>query len=71
MTTQTTAPATLYSRISARSLVTIVTPRNQTLKGRAVMHGPAGWVLNTGGRYGNVAIASEANVVAVSGGRRS
>jgi hypothetical protein len=71
MTTQVTAPTTLYSRISARSLVTIVTPRNQTLKGRAVMQGPAGWVLNTGGRYGNVAIASEANVVAVSGGRRS
>jgi len=70
MTTKT-APATLYSRISAGRQVTIVTPRNQTLKGRAVMHGPAGWVLNTGGRYGNVAIASEANVVAVSGGRRS
>ncbi len=67
----TATAATLYNQITARSLVTIVTPRNQTLKGRAVMRGPAGWVLNTGGRYGNVAIASPVNVVKVSGGRRS
>jgi hypothetical protein len=34
--------------------------------GRAVMRGPAGWVLNMGGRYGTPAIASESNIVKVT-----
>lgn len=33
--------------------------------GRAVMRGPAGWVLNMGGQYGTPGIASEDNLVAV------
>lgn len=35
--------------------------------GRAVILGPAGWVLNMGGRYGTPAIATPENVVAVGG----
>lgn len=37
------------------------TPRT----GRAVMRGPAGWVLNMGGRYGTPRVATESNVVKV------
>jgi hypothetical protein len=38
--------------------------------GRAVMRGPAGWVLNLGGKYGTPGIASESNLIAVNGGRK-
>lgn len=33
--------------------------------GRAVMRGPAGWVLNMGGRHGTPGIASAENIVRV------
>lgn len=38
--------------------------------GRAVMLGPAGWVLNMGGPYGTPGIASEENTVRVRKPRR-
>jgi hypothetical protein len=38
--------------------------------GRAVMPGPAGWVLNMGGRYGTPGVATDENTVAVKGGKR-
>jgi hypothetical protein len=59
---------TLYERIKPGSRVTIVNRFGQRKAGRAVMRGPAGWVLNMGGRYGTPDIASPANVVKVSGG---
>lgn len=34
--------------------------------GRAVMLGPAGWVLNMGGRFGTPGIATNDNIVKVS-----
>ena len=59
--------------ISAGDRVTILVPcgcgrngveyRPQT--GRAVMRGPAGWVLNMGGPYGTPAIASAENIVSI------
>jgi hypothetical protein len=36
-----------------------------------MMKGPAGWVLNLGGRYGTPALADEDNVVKVSKSRRN
>lgn len=33
--------------------------------GTAVMRGPAGWVLNMGGRYGTPGIASDSNTLRV------
>lgn len=36
--------------------------------GRAVMKGPAGWVLNLGGKYGTPGIATEENIVLVKKG---
>jgi hypothetical protein len=43
--------------------VTIITPHGNQLVGRAVMRGPAGWVMNGGGPYGTPYIASETNIV--------
>lgn len=37
--------------------------------GRAVMRGPAGWVLNMGGKHGIPAIADERNIVLVTRGK--
>lgn len=44
--------------------VTIVI-RGEEHRGRAVMRGPHGWVLNLGGRYGTPGTASEANTLRV------
>jgi hypothetical protein len=49
--------------------VTIVNRFGQKSTGRAVMLGPAGWVLNMGGRYGTPAIANEENITKVSKAR--
>jgi hypothetical protein len=59
--------AALYATIRPNTRVTIRTPHGQTRQGRAVMRGPAGWVLNLGGRYGTPGIACEQNLVAVGG----
>jgi len=55
----------LFNKIRARSMVTIITPQGIKIKGRAVMKGSYGWVLNLGGRHGTPAIASEENIIAV------
>jgi len=45
--------------------VTIISPNGQKRSGKAVMKGPAGWVLNLGGRYGTPGIATDKNTIAV------
>ncbi len=45
--------------------VTIVNRFGQESTGRAVMPGPAGWVLNMGGPHGTPGIATSENVVRV------
>lgn len=70
-------PAELLATIRPGARVTILVPngigRNgiefKRLTGRAVMPGPSGWVLNMGGRYGTPGIASEENILKVTGGR--
>jgi hypothetical protein len=57
----------LFASIKVGSRVTIRTPYGQVRTGRAVMRGPAGWVLNLGGRYGTPGIADERNVIQVKG----
>lgn len=54
-----------FHYIRAGSRVTIVTPQGQERTGRAVMRGPAGWVLNLGGAHGTPGIATPANTVKV------
>lgn len=56
----------LFSLITPRARVTIVDRFGQQHTGRAVMRGPAGWVLNMGGPHGRPGIASDENVVKVS-----
>lgn len=62
-------PENLLSRIKAGMQITILTtPLNPAVPhtrvtGRAVMRGPAGWVINTGGEHGTPAIADEENIV--------
>ena len=64
------APKTLIDCIRSGDRVTIVDRFNKQHTGRAVMRGPAGWVLNMGGRYGTPGIATEENTVNVSPARR-
>lgn len=45
--------------------VTIVDRFGKNHTGRATLLGPAGWVLNMGGRHGTPAIANEKNIVKV------
>ena len=55
----------LYDSIRNGDLVSIETRHGNILKGRAVMLGPGGWVLNLGGAHGTPGIANRENVVAV------
>ena len=60
-------------QIRAGDRVTILVPSGQGMHGqeyaertgRAVMRGPAGWVLNMGGRHGTPGIASDDNIVKI------
>jgi hypothetical protein len=61
---------TEFAKIKPGSRVTIVTRLGQQRTGRAVMRGPAGWVLNMGGRHGTPAIADERNTVKATAPRR-
>ena len=55
----------LIDAIRPGDQVMIVNRFGQTSTGRAVMLGPAGWVLNMGGPHGTAAIATADNVVKV------
>lgn len=61
----------LFGSIKPGVQVAIVTPHGNLLQGRPVMRGPAGWVLNLGGPHGTPGIASEENVVWVSGASKT
>lgn len=60
----------LVDAIRARDRVTIVDRFGKERTGTAVMRGPAGWVLNMGGRYGTPAVATEENTTRVKPARR-
>jgi len=59
------ATGNLLKSIHAGDRVTIRMYRGGQKTGRAVMRGPAGWVLNMGGRHGTPDIADERNIVKV------
>lgn len=63
------APRDLFDSITPSSRVTILTPQGHRVTGRVVMRGPAGWVLNLGGRHGRPGLATRENVVEVRQGR--
>lgn len=78
-------PQSLIDSVRAGDRVTILSPNGigrdgveyRERTGRAVMRGPAGWVLNMGGRYGTPAVATTSNITKVvksgrkTAGRRS
>ena len=51
----------MYQEIKFGDTVYFSTPHSQTLKGKAVMKGTYGWVLNCGGRYGTPKVVTEKN----------
>ena len=61
----TLTEADQFNMISHGDRVTIVDRFGKNHTGRATLLGPAGWVLNMGGRYGTPAIANENNIVKV------
>jgi hypothetical protein len=61
---------TVLDAIRAGDRVTILDRFGVAHSGRAVMRGPAGWVLDIGGRYGTPGIASEENTIRVRPARK-
>lgn len=57
----------LFNQIGPQKQVSIVTPHGNIVDGRVVMRGPAGWVLNLGGKYGTPGIATPENTIYVAG----
>lgn len=62
--------ARLVDAIGPGDRVSIVDRFGKIRTGRAVMHGPAGWMLNLGGAHGTPGIATDANVVKVVASKR-
>lgn len=56
----------LVDAIKPGDRVTIVNRFGQSRTGRAVLRGPAGWVLNMGGAHGTPAIADDRNITRVT-----
>lgn len=52
-----------FDEIKPGDRVTLLTPQKQEHTGRAVMRGPAGWVLNMGGPHGTPGVATPENFV--------
>lgn len=65
ITVARTVERPLVDAIRPGCRVTIVDRFGTERTGRAVMRGPAGWVLNMGGAHGTPAIASDANTTRV------
>lgn len=59
-----------FKNIQVGDTVTIKTPQGQERRGRVVMRGTYGWVLNLGGRYGTPGVATEQNFVKVTKKRK-
>jgi len=59
----------MFKDIHIGDSVTMMTPQGQELRGKAVMKGPHGWVINTGGCHGTPRVVSESNFVRMRKGR--
>lgn len=58
-----------YQDIQVGDSITFSTPHTAEMKGKAVMKGPAGWVVNAGGRHGMPKIVSEKNFIRARKGK--
>lgn len=63
--TREASTSDLVDSIRRGDKVTILDRFGKEQTGKAVMMGPAGWVLNMGGAHGRPGIASEKNIVKV------
>lgn len=52
-----------YQEIQMGDSITFSTPHTKEMKGRAIMKGPYGWVVNAGGRHGIPKVVSEENFI--------
>ena len=59
----------MFKDIQVGDSVTMSTPQGQVLRGKAVMKGPYGWVINVGGRHGTPRVVHENNFVKMRKGK--
>ena len=59
----------MFKDIQVGDSVTMKTPQGQELRGKAVMKGPYGWVINTGGSHGTPRVVSESNFLRLRKGK--
>tara|TARA_B100000927_G_C16391513_1_gene439544 strand:+ start:154 stop:375 length:222 start_codon:yes stop_codon:yes gene_type:complete len=59
----------MFKEIQVGDSVTMSTPQGQEVRGKAVMKGPHGWVINIGGRFGTPKVVNENNFIKMRKGR--
>mgnify|MGYP004250893793 FL=1 len=59
----------MFKEIQVGDSVTMSTPQGQEVRGKAVMKGPHGWVINVGGRFGTPKVVNENNFIKMRKGR--
>jgi hypothetical protein len=59
----------MFEDIHIGDTVYFSTPHTAEMKGRVVMKGPAGWVVNAGGKHGMPKVVSERNFIRLRKGR--
>ena len=59
----------MFKDIMVGDTVYFSTPHSKELKGKAVMKGPIGWVVNMGGRHGMPGVVTERNFIKIRKGK--
>ena len=59
----------MFKEIQVGDTVYFSTPHSKELKGKAVMKGPIGWVVNMGGRHGMPGVVTERNFIKIRKGK--
>ena len=59
----------MFTDIMVGDTVYFSTPHSKELKGKAVMKGPIGWVVNMGGRHGMPSVVTERNFIKIRKGK--
>ena len=59
----------MFKDIQVGDTVYFSTPHSKELKGKAVMKGPIGWVVNMGGRHGMPGVVTERNFIKIRQGK--
>ena len=59
----------MFKEIQVGDTVYFSTPHSKELKGKAVMKGPIGWVVNMGGSHGMPNVVTERNFIKIRKGK--